>query len=237
VPTADSPTSAMAASGCRPRTAPGADEAVLVRVRVGPVCIGCAPQRVSACVRCDQLAPATANWAEGPGLRPLLRGGPAPPRHLRQLPRHPPARRPGRPGRDHLRRLRRTGPPPTCASTAGPRASSTRAAGANGARWPAAPVSCCDPVVASRSPPRADGRPRSRHQHNHAAHRVELAAERSRCTAARRHRRWRAGLHPPGAGHPSAGTRRRLPAPRPGRQRRVPPGTRPWPGWRPGSPR
>ena len=120
---------------------------------------------------------------------------------------------------------------------AGPRASSTRAAGANGARWPAAPVSCCDPVVASRSRPRADGRSRSRHQHNHAAHRVELAAERSRCTAARRHRRWRAGLHPPGAGHLSAGTRRRLPAPRPGRQRRVPPGTRPWPGWRPGSPR
>ena len=119
-----------------------------------PVCTGCAPRRVSACVRCGQLAPATANWAEGPGLRPLLHGGPAPPRHLRQLPRHPPARRPGRPGRDHLRRLRRTGPPPTCASTAGPRASSTRAAGANGARWPAAPVSCCDPVVASRSPPR-----------------------------------------------------------------------------------
>ena len=72
-----------------------------------PVCPSCSPKATSACARCGQDRPPAGTMARRPGLRPVLHGRAPPPGPVRGLRPGTAPGLPARPGRRHLRGLRR----------------------------------------------------------------------------------------------------------------------------------
>ena len=72
-----------------------------------PVCIGCTPRATAVCAHCGADRPPTARWPEGPVCDPCYNAALRRRGTCASCRCHASARRPTRPGRDHLRGLRR----------------------------------------------------------------------------------------------------------------------------------
>ena len=163
-----------------------------------PVCRSCSPRASGRLRPLRPGPPAGGPLARGAGLRPVLHRRAAPPGPVRILRPAAAAGHPARPGRRHLRGLRRDPGHPRLRATAGPRTSSTRRAAAPGAACAAAPARCC-PAGTGTASRRADRRVRGDQRRPPAAQRAELAAQGRRRRPARRRGRRPAGRHPRGA--------------------------------------